>query len=284
MASTPGDGPRVGPSPYHSGELSVQSRAGRSRQAERAARTIRGSLTDVLAAFLGMQEMAVAGAADAEGRLWASLLTGPPGFARATGPRSLSLALTPATRRPPLDGSPGDGAFPLGVLFTDLRTRLRLRVNGTASRTGRGLSMETEQVFTNCPGQVVKGERRRPPQAGPQYSLSGSALTPEQQDWIRGAHTFFIATASGTGAADASHRGGEPGFVHVASPTELSWPDYPGNSMFMTLGNLELNPRAGLLFVDWESGRSLQLTGTAHVSFSNDARTVRFTAARVVES
>jgi hypothetical protein len=106
----------------------------------------------------------------------------------------------------------------------------------------------------------------------------------DQRKFIEGADTFFLATVHAHGA-DASHRGGNPGFVRVDSPGELRWRDYPGNSMFLTLGNLAVDPRAGLLFLGWESGAALQLTGTARTEFTEDGeRTVRFTLTEVVET
>jgi ferredoxin-NADP reductase/MOSC domain-containing protein YiiM len=87
---------------------------------------------------------------------------------------------------------------------------------------------------------------------------------------IAGADTFFIASqASGTGAStdgiDVSHRGGPRGFVIVAHESLLLFPDYAGNGMFNTLGNLQLDPRSGLLFIDFETGDTLQMTGEAEV-------------------
>ena len=114
--------------------------------------------------------------------------------------------------------------------------------------------------------------------------LRGSELGAAQREFVHAADTFFLATVHG-GGADASHRGGNPGFVHVTSPTELSWRDYPGNSMFLTLGNLAADPRAGLLFLDWETGAALQLSGTARTEFAPDGtRTVRFTVEAVVDT
>jgi predicted pyridoxine 5'-phosphate oxidase superfamily flavin-nucleotide-binding protein len=97
------------------------------------------------------------------------------------------------------------------------------------------------------------------------------------------ADTFFIATAA-AGGADVSHRGGNPGFVRVLSPTELSWPDYDGNAMLMTVGNLRLNPAAGLLFPDWRSGATLQLTGTADVRATPTGRETFFRITEVVRT
>jgi predicted pyridoxine 5'-phosphate oxidase superfamily flavin-nucleotide-binding protein len=93
-------------------------------------------------------------------------------------------------------------------------------------------------------------------------------LDADQRAAIAAADTFFVATADADGNADASHRGGNPGFLRVLSPTRLRWPDYRGNSMFMTLGNIEVNPRCGILIPDWSTGATLQLTGTAELTWA----------------
>ncbi|MFJ3643273.1 pyridoxamine 5'-phosphate oxidase family protein [Streptomyces sp. NPDC090108] len=184
------------------------------------------------------------------------------------GPLALALA-TPGTR--------------VGTLALDPRTRRRMRLNGRLRPTSRGFAVEADQVFANCPRYIQRRESfellggRTPglPRRTPE-------LTPEQVEFVESADTFFLATVHGAGA-DVSHRGGNPGFVTVASPRELTWPDYPGNAMFLTLGNLRTDPRAGLLLLDWTTGTTLQLTGEAHTGFGPDgARTVRFTVTEVL--
>ena len=98
-------------------------------------------------------------------------------------------------------------------------------------------------------------------------SSRSDSLGEDLQHWIGRADTFFVASAHPEGGADASHRGGFPGFVRVVDGRTLTWPDYDGNRMFNTLGNLVENPRAGLLFLDFENGRTLQLSGTASASW-----------------
>ena len=108
-------------------------------------------------------------------------------------------------------------------------------------------------------------------------------LREEQQQWIRAADTFFVASHHPDGGADASHRGGHPGFVHVLNANRVIWPDYSGNTMFQTLGNIASNSQAGLLFIDFESGSTLQLTGKARIIWDRE-RTARFPGAeRLVE-
>jgi predicted pyridoxine 5'-phosphate oxidase superfamily flavin-nucleotide-binding protein len=82
---------------------------------------------------------------------------------------------------------------------------------------------------------------------------------------VAAADTFFIASFHPERGADASHRGGRPGFVRVRGQRTLEFDDYPGNNMFNTLGNLSGHPWAGLLFVDFERGDLVQMTGRARI-------------------
>ena len=106
----------------------------------------------------------------------------------------------------------------------------------------------------------------------------------------RGADTFFLGTTNPERGSDTSHRGGAPGFVRVDGD-RLWWPDYPGNNLFNSFGNLAVDPEAALLFFDFDTGRTLQLSGTAEVDWDaagrpgDDGRTGRravFTLQRLV--
>ncbi|MER7344032.1 pyridoxamine 5'-phosphate oxidase family protein [Streptomyces aurantiacus] len=254
----------------------MQDRVGVRELADHVGRSIGPGIRPVAAAFLELQPMLVIGAADpVGGRVWASLLTGEPGFVRATGPSQMSVAGGPA-EGDPLAAALAVPGTPVGTIALDPRTRRRMRLNGRARPTPRGLAVEADQVFANCPKYLQ--QRRllgaRPPEARPR-TTRGTDLTPAQRDFVAAADTFFLATVR-EGGADAGHRGGNPGFVRVVSPRELEWPDYPGNAMFLTLGNLTRDPRAGLLFLDWTTGTALHLTGTARTAFAPDGtRTVR---------
>ena len=83
--------------------------------------------------------------------------------------------------------------------------------------------------------------------------------------FIEARDLFFIATADADGAPQCSYKGGEPGFVRVLDPTTLAFPSYDGNGMFLTTGNLAVNPQVGLLFIDLEVGTRLRVDGTATV-------------------
>lgn len=269
---------------YHWGPLAVQERVGVRDQAEHVGRSIGTGIRDVAAAFLGLQPHLVVGAADGAGRMWASLLTGEPGFVRATGPDRITVTGgVPAGD--PLGEALATAGTRVGTIALDPRTRRRMRLNGTLEVTGRGFAVRAEQVFSNCPKYLQKRQPLDLAAEGAGVVRRGDALTPDQERAVRAADTFFVATTAEADGADASHRGGLPGFVEVLSPVELTWPDYAGNAMFLTLGNLAADPRAGLLFPDWESGALLQLSGRAETEFGADGeRRVRFRVESVVES
>ncbi|WP_371671523.1 pyridoxamine 5'-phosphate oxidase family protein [Streptomyces sp. NBC_00289] len=262
---------------YHAGSRAVQDRVGVREFADHVGRSVGQGIGPVAAAFLELQPLLVLGAADpATGRVWASPVTGSPGFVRATGPRQMSVR---AVVRPsdPLAAALGTPGTPAGTLALDPRTRRRMRLNGRLRPTAQGFAVEADRVFSNCPKYLQRRESyetvagRRP--GTPRH---GTELTPEQTEFIARADTFFVTTVHPAGV-ETSHRGGNPGFVRVDSPHRLSWRDYPGNSMFLTLGNLAADPRAGLLFLDWTTGTALQLTGEARTEFAADGeRRVRF--------
>ncbi|MDN3022866.1 pyridoxamine 5'-phosphate oxidase family protein [Streptomyces sp. S.PB5] len=268
---------------YHAGSREVQDRVGVRESADHVGRSVGEGIKPVAAAFLGLQPLLVVGAADpSTGRVWASPLSGAPGFVRATGPRRITVTggVLPTD---PLAPALATAGVSVGTIALDPRTRRRMRLNGRLRPSAGGFSVDAEQVFANCPKylqrresyETVAGRRSGTP-------VRGAELTGGQAEFVSRADTFFVATVH-PGGADASHRGGNPGFVHVDSPRELSWRDYPGNAMFLTLGNLAADPRAGLLFLDWTTGTALQLTGEARTEFGAERR-VRFTVTEAVET
>lgn len=250
---------------YHAGEVVAHRLAGLVAQAELSRGAIGSTVPTPAAAFLAEQPMLVIGAADATGHMWASLLSGPPGFARATTESTLEIAALPVPGDPLADvlARPAQ----IGMIAIQPATRRRMRVNGRSTPTTTGLRVDADQVYANCPKYIQQRTPQPVTSPGPPTVSLTPSLTPGQQSWLTSADTFFVATRSAAGDADASHRGGNPGFVEVLGATELRWPDYVGNAMMMTLGNLQQDSAAGLLFVDWNSGSTLQVTGTATVEW-----------------
>ncbi|MFD0852627.1 pyridoxamine 5'-phosphate oxidase family protein, partial [Actinomadura adrarensis] len=173
--------------------------------------------------------------------------------------------------------------MPVGTLVIEPARHRRMRMNGRAEPTSDGLRVTLDQIYSNCPKYIQKRTHRWEPSSVPGTPRRSRELTDDQRKFIAEADTFFIATADRDGNADASHRGGDPGFVQVLSPTVLRWPDYVGNAMFNTLGNLEVNPSAGLLFPDWRTGTTLQLTGIARTDWDPEHAAVIPGAQRLVE-
>lgn len=98
------------------------------------------------------------------------------------------------------------------------------------------------------------------------------AFTEADRGFIEGAGFFFLATADAEGRPDCSFKGGLPGFVRVTGPAELAFPDYDGNGMFKSLGNLLVNPSVGMLFIEvGATPRRLRVNGTATVSGDDPA-------------
>jgi predicted pyridoxine 5'-phosphate oxidase superfamily flavin-nucleotide-binding protein len=249
--------------PFHAGEREMQRRAGGLEEADAVGRTIRQTLPTGVGRFLARQRLAVASSLDARGRVWASLLTGPPGFLEPVDPQLLRLAAQPVPGDPlaeDLDTRPE-----LALLVLDPETRQRMRFNGRGMRSPEGVFLLVGQAYGNCPKYI---QRRRleavvgDDAASPRVATQ---LAAHQREAVARADTFFIASFHPEGGADASHRGGRPGFVRVLGPDRLAFDDYPGNGMFNTLGNLVVNPHAGLLFLDFETGDGLQLTGRARI-------------------
>jgi hypothetical protein len=265
-------------SPFHEGERAVQSRLGVRQSIESWARkVIRPFMPQQHREFYSRLPFVVATARDVDDRQWVTLLAGPPGFIQSPDKRGLSISALP---------HPGDAlanAFKpgadLGLLGIDLETRRRNRVNGRlATLQADGFRFDTTQAFGNCPQYITERAWRRV-----EITQEEPAATRRQRldtgmrGWISKADTFFIGSGyRGNGTAneafgmDASHRGGAPGFVKVLNDTSLIFPDYAGNNHFNTIGNLVLDPRVGLLFVDFETGNLLQITGKAAIDFDSD--------------
>jgi predicted pyridoxine 5'-phosphate oxidase superfamily flavin-nucleotide-binding protein len=285
-------GPGTGPASwFHEGELAVQSKAGVLEDAARLSGMLAPArLSGGIARFLADRRFAAITARDAEGTLWTSPLVGPPGFLRVAAPAVLEV------RARPVEGDPLchlPTPQPVGLIVIEYGLRRRLRINGTLVHTGpAGLRIDVAEAYGNCPQYIRPRSLHQHPEAAhsPSPVRRGLTLTEEDIALIGRSDSFLIGTVHPRRGADASHRGGAPGFVRVVEGT-LRWPDYPGNNMFNTLGNLEADSTAALLFPDFATGRSLHLSGRATVRWSTPGgpdddgqtgRQVQFTPRRVI--
>lgn len=205
---------------------------------------------------------------DAQGWPVASVLTGSPGFVTSPDPRTLRIGALPRGGDPAAPGF-ATGAE-IGLLGIDLSTRRRNRANGRIVEIDDGVTVQVAQSFGNCPQYIqTRKIMTRDEEAGPTETLG--RLDEAARDLIESADTFFVASRGrpdlgAGGGFDMSHRGGRPGFVGVHDDT-LVIPDFSGNRFFNTLGNLLGDPRAGLLFVNFNTGEMLQLQGTVTIDW-----------------
>lgn len=245
-------------------------------------RNIRSFMPEHHRSFFAQLPFLIVGSVDRDGWPWASILSGAPGFARSPDPQHLQIAAQPPPGDP-LAAALAPGS-PLGVLGIELPTRRRNRLNGRiAALDAHGFSMAVEQSFGNCDQYI---QRREYLWTGPApRAVSAEPFTVLDDDaraLIGRADTGFVASASrADGPAsedppvsrgvDVSHRGGRPGFLGIASDGAIVVPDYSGNRFFNTLGNLLVNPRAGLLVPDFATNDLLQITGTTEIVWDGPA-------------
>ena len=249
--------------PFHRGELLAQARTG---SVGRGA-AIRTAMPDQHRTFFQQLPFVVVASVDA-GWPVATLWTGAPGFVTSPDPTTLGLAVV----RPP--GDPASRAFvpgaPFGLLGIEPATRRRNRANGAiTSADPAGVVVAIHQSFGNCP-QYIQPRALATAAAAADATERLAALDPEAVHTITSTDTLFVATAALTGepsgGVDVSHRGGPPGFVHVDRDV-LTIPDYRGNRYFNTLGNLVVEPRAALVFVDFARGDLLEVQGTTEIQW-----------------
>lgn len=272
-------------SPFHEGERALQEKVGvRERLEMIGKKTIRRFMPDQHRELFGKLPYLLIGALDVHGRPRASMLVGRPGFIASPDPTTLRIAAYPL-QDDPLARRLTPGAS-VGLLGIELATRRRNRMNGTVvDADERGFSVRVAQSFGNCPKYI----QARTPAFVDDLSgrlgaarVEGQILSAAAASMIERSDTFFITTAAARVDAehpaqgvDVSHRGGRPGFVRTSvedGHTVLAAPDFAGNLHFNTFGNLAVNPRAGLLFVDFESGDVLSLAGQAEVIWSGVER------------
>jgi uncharacterized protein len=268
--------------PWHQGERALQARLGVAEQMVGVgSRVIRDYMPDQHRAFYAQVPFLVLAAVDAAGDPWVTMVeSAQPGFSVATSPdpTHLDINALPGVDDPVRSALEiGDS---VGVLGIELPTRRRNRVNGKIThRSADQIGMVVEHSFGNCPQYIqtrhVAATTESTTAMDDAKSFRASTeLLNELDDAARrmigAADTFFVASYVDVGGSkqgrqvDASHRGGKAGFVRIDGNV-LTIPDFAGNLFFNTLGNLHANPRVGLVFVDFASGDTLQLTGRTEI-------------------
>jgi uncharacterized protein len=253
---------------FHEGERAVQAQAGETAIANRNAAMLSDTVVGGARPFIAQQFMVVLGSSDAAGAVWASVVFGKPGFLHTDDGSAIAMDVPQDERD---DADPvwdNMAANPeVGMLFIELGSRRRYRVNGAVRRfDADGAEVAIREAYPNCPKYIQRRALRRlgAPRL-PGQAAGGTVLRGAVEQIVRQADTLFVASRHAAGGADVSHRGGRAGFVEVVDDRTLRLPDFRGNSLFNTLGNLTLDGRAGLCIPDFEHGQVLQLTGTATV-------------------
>jgi len=259
---------------WHEGEKFIQAKLGVVERMDIVGRrVVRDFLPDQHRDFYAQLPFIVLGSVDAAGDPWATFLEGRPGFMSSPSRTALDIGARPHPLDPAAAGM--QDRAPVGLLGMEMHTRRRNRMNGFLAHTEGGLRVDVDQSFGNCPRYIQLREfgfERDPvaPFSGEAEQLA--ALDPAARALIAGADAFFVASYADRGErrqVDVSHRGGKAGFVRIGDDGLLTIPDFDGNLFFNTLGNIVLNGKAGLLFVDYASGDMLQMSGDAAVVFDS---------------
>ncbi|GAB3765513.1 hypothetical protein GCM10028796_22930 [Ramlibacter monticola] len=283
---------------WHAGEQELHRREGiAARMAEVGARALRDHMPEQHRLFFAELPVVYAGLLDREGQPWATLLAGAPGFVSSPTPQRLRLAAR-ALPGDPVAPSWREGAA-VALLGLQAETGRRNRMNGWIVGDQDGaFEVAVGQSFGNCPKYIHPRRAVHTRSPAPVQVTTGDALDEAGARIVRSADTFFIASAHPAASrsrdpaegVDVSHRGGPAGFVRVEADSALLAPDYPGNMFFNTLGNLQVEPRCGLLFLDFRRGERLHLACRAALvpeaaaagSWAGALRALRFQVERAV--
>lgn len=284
-------------SPWHEGELTIQRHAGvLDKMAAVGPHNIRHHLIQQHREFYPLLPFIVMGTVDLKGEAWATLLAGRPGFIGSPDNRTLRIDARVDPSDPAAPGAEDGDA--VGLLGMQLETRRRNRANGTIRRTGADrFDVAVEDSFGNCPRYITIRQHsfaREPDAPFESRREDADHLDARSRRMIENADTLFVASYldrdDGRRQVDVSHRGGRTGFVDIDAGGVLSIPDFNGNGFFNTLGNILKNPKCGLLFVDFETGDMLQITGEGSVildglevkAFQGAERLLRFRPLHIV--
>lgn len=256
------------PRPFHADELTAQALAGGGPKGS----GIRDFMLQQHRSFFAGLPYVFVATLDGDGWPIATVLVGDPGFMESLDPVTLRIHALPVADDP-AEGSVVVGRE-VGILGIDFGTRRRNRANGIVSHVDTAFTVAVQQSFGNCPQYIQRRDIRRVEIVRNRPQRLNS-LDARARALIERADTCVVASRSRTGmgamgGADISHRGGRPGFVRVDGDT-LSIPDFRGNRYFNTLGNFLGEPRASLLFMDFDTGDLLQLQGLARIEWSGCA-------------
>lgn len=278
--------------PFHDDEMALQARLGIDSQfARRVASFIRPAMPWQHREFFSELPFIIVGVVDKQGYPWVMPLFGEEGFVSSPTETRLKVdALPELTNVLDLDFSNGQK---IGMLGIQLHTRRRNRMNGVIGDVNdQGFVITVDQSFGNCPQYIQTRQMNWKPNTAKRAELDDvqmlSVISEEVQQSIERADTFFIASRTKAfsqdvrSGIDASHRGGNPGFVRVEG-NKLYFPDFSGNRFFNTLGNIESDGRVGLFFPEFSTGHAVFVSGRAKTLWEHDAIQQIEGAERIIE-
>ncbi|POR38466.1 Uncharacterized protein TPAR_01325 [Tolypocladium paradoxum] len=232
------------------------------------------------------------GTLDAQGRPWTTVWGGERGFAGPVAQGVLGFSSDVDTRHDPVFGALWEGAGEDGLvqpgggrgkmmaaLAIDLETRDRVKLAGvmmagSAKEEAVQAAMAVTESLGNCPKYLNKKDVRRHSPAGARLVSEGLPLPEEALALVDKADMFFLSSTNGE-TMDTNHRGGTQGFVRVVRNDEedvvLVYPEYSGNRLYQTLGNLRVNPLIGIVVPDYDTSDVLYLTGSSSILVGHDA-------------
>ncbi|NMC23036.1 MAG: pyridoxamine 5'-phosphate oxidase [Serratia sp.] len=250
--------------PFHAGERQAQALAG----FDVVAHGIREAMPEQHQLFFTALPYLFISTLDEDGWPVATLLCGPAGFIRVPDDGHLRVNAPRRADDPAL--AVLQTGKQIGALGIDFSNRRRNRVNGRIGRMDKNrIEIVVDQSFGNCPQYIQIRKLTDVPVSRPLAPREDMTMPDDEaRALIARADTFFIASHAPDGA-DVSHRGGQPGFAHLVG-NRLWIPDYRGNKYMNTLGNLLAEPRAALLFIDFDNGDVLHIQGTTQIHWQPD--------------
>ncbi|GAB7337966.1 hypothetical protein MBLNU457_4345t1 [Dothideomycetes sp. NU457] len=291
--------------PWHEGEQMMHSKLRVPDQDNPTVPRLSAQATNMLQ----RAPLLAIGTVDAENRPWTTIWGGETGFAQSLGNSIIGVRTPVAARFDPvveimvgkeakgeIVKEVGEGRM-MSALSIDLMSRKRVKLSGRMiagalsmkkddesdeGREGQSqsevqLALKIEQSLGNCPKYLNKKEIT-PASTNPTIVSESTRLCPEAVSLLAKSDIFFMSTSHNQDDMDTNHRGGAPGFVRNLSNTEdsttLVYPEYSGNRLYQSLGNLMTDPLAGLCFPDFETGDCLYVTGTAEILIGKDAASV----------
>lgn len=255
---------------FHNGELEVQNKMNVQHIASKVGQSIKDRIILGAIPFIENQSTITISSKDSNHKNWISLLVGVNGFIHVPDVNTFDIYIDK------LKSDLNDVFFKnitkhktIGAIFIELGSKRRYRVNGTVILiTENKISIKITEAYPNCPKYIQQRSitNLSPINTTPKKETGLNNISTKFIDLIKNADTFFIGSEA-VNKMDASHRGGKPGFIKVINRNTLKIPEYVGNNLYNTLGNLTTNPNAGLMFIDFTNNSVLQLNGSVLIQY-----------------